>query len=367
MKYRTHKKTGDKISEIGMGTAYLFEAGMAEGVRALQRAYEGGINYFDLAAGHGDAYPIFGEAFGGAGGVRNNVLYQIHFGTEYTKGEYGWTLDLDMIKRSIDEQLALLKTDYIDYGFIHCLDTIADWNTYQENGILEYILELKKTGVVKHIAHSSHTPEVAQKVLDDTDAETLMFSINPAFDNGEGDYANGELDERAALYERCQKEGIGVTVMKPFAGGQLLDAAQSPFGTALTIEQCIHYALDRPGVLSVIAGARNEEDVQRLLAYHDKTEEELDYSIIGTFDAVDTEGRCTYCNHCKPCPVGIDIGLVNKYYDLAKAGDAMAREHYMNLDVTASTCIGCGHCNFRCPFKVFQSEKMGEIYKYFGK
>ena len=128
MKYRTHKKTGDKISEIGMGTAYLFEAGMAEGVRALQRAYEGGINSFDLAAGHGDAYPIFGEAFGGAGGVRNNVLYQIHFGTEYTKGEYGWTLDLDMIKRSIDEQLALLKTDYIDYGFIHCLDTIADWN-----------------------------------------------------------------------------------------------------------------------------------------------------------------------------------------------------------------------------------------------
>ena len=54
MKYRTNIKTGDRISEIGMGTAYLFESGMEEGVRALQTAVEGGINYFDLAAGHGD-------------------------------------------------------------------------------------------------------------------------------------------------------------------------------------------------------------------------------------------------------------------------------------------------------------------------
>ena len=44
MKYRTILITGDRISEIGMGTAYLFESGMEAGVRALLTAVEGGIN-----------------------------------------------------------------------------------------------------------------------------------------------------------------------------------------------------------------------------------------------------------------------------------------------------------------------------------
>ena len=88
MKYRTNRKTGDRFSEIGLGTAYLFEAGMEEGVRALQCAVEGGINIFDLAAGHGDTYPIFGEALAD---VRKDVFYQIHFGAEYSQGVYGWS------------------------------------------------------------------------------------------------------------------------------------------------------------------------------------------------------------------------------------------------------------------------------------
>ena len=45
MEYRTNRKTGDRFSEIGLGTAYLFEAGMEEGVKALQRAVEGFIRF----------------------------------------------------------------------------------------------------------------------------------------------------------------------------------------------------------------------------------------------------------------------------------------------------------------------------------
>ena len=55
MKYRINRKTGDRISEIGLGSAYMVEAGMKEGVKALRTAREGGINYFDLAAGDGAA------------------------------------------------------------------------------------------------------------------------------------------------------------------------------------------------------------------------------------------------------------------------------------------------------------------------
>ena len=246
MRYRTNKRTGDRISEIGIGTAYIHEGGLAAGVETLQAAVEGGINYFDLAAGHRDAYPIFGEALAD---VRKDLFYQIHFGAEYSKGEYGWSLDLDTVKRSVDERLTELKTDYIDYGFIHCLDDTDDWETYQEHGIYDYIRTLAKDGVVRHIAVSSHTPKVAQRILDDADPDMLMFSINPAYDHGEGDYAKGETGERTALYQRCEKDGIGITVMKPFSGGQLLDASLSPFGVALTQGQCLQYVLDKPGVL----------------------------------------------------------------------------------------------------------------------
>ena len=74
----------------------------------------------------------------------------------------------------------------------------------------------------------------------------------------------------------------------------------------------------------------------------------------------------SYCNHCQPCPAGLDVGLINKYYDLARAGDALARDHYANLGTTAAACIGCGHCDARCPFQVKQVRRMEEIAAYFG-
>lgn len=149
--------------------------------------------------------------------------------------------------------------------------------------------------------------------------------------------------------------------MKPFSGGQLLDAKRSPFGQALTPFQCIKYALDKPGVLTVLPGAQSVAEVDELLSYYDKTDEELDYSVIGSFAPPQANGKCVYCNHCKPCPMGIDIGLVNKYYDLAKVGDTLAKEHYSTLEKKASDCISCGHCDDRCPFGVKQSERMTEI------
>ena len=144
MKYRINRKTGDKISEIGIDSAYMFEAGIEEAVKALRRAYEGGINYFDLAAGDGKSFPIWGEALHD---VRKDIFYQIHFGADYANGTYGWSLDLETVKRSVDKQLKELRTYYIDYGFIHCQDEISDWETYQRNGIYDYIQKLKEQGV----------------------------------------------------------------------------------------------------------------------------------------------------------------------------------------------------------------------------
>lgn len=363
MKYRINKKTGDKISEIGIGSAYMYEAGMKKAVEALRYAYEGGINFYDLAAGDGASFPIYGEAFGD---VRKSIFYQIHFGADYTKGSYGWSLNLDTVKRSVDWQLKALKTDYIDYGFIHCLDEASDWEKYQAEGIYDYILKMKEEGIVRHIGLSSHTPEVIGRIMDDAELDILMFSVNPAYDYGQGEFAKGGLDERAALYQRCEKEGVGITVMKPFSGGQLLSESQSPFGRALTEYQCIRYALDKPGVLCVLPGAQSRMEVEKLLAYYDQSEEALDYSVIGSFAPPEAGGKCVYCNHCRPCPAGIDIGLVNKYYDLVIAGDALAAEHYRTLEKNASDCVQCGHCDSRCPFDVKQSARMQVIKEYMG-
>ena len=362
MKYRIHQRTGDRISEIGMGSAYLYEAKREEAVRALRTAYEGGINYFDLAAGHGKAFSLWGDALGD---VRENVFYQIHFGADYSKGEYGWSLDLDTVKRSVDWMLKQLKTDYINYGFIHCQDAKSDWATYRKHGIYDYILKMKEAGIVRHLGLSSHTPSVIQRILDEVPVDMLMFSVNPAYDYGHGEFANGSVDERTEVYHRCEKDGIGISVMKPFSGGQLLDASRSPFGRVLTPYQCIRYALDKPGVLTVLPGAQSVDEVKQLLAYDDQPEEALDYSIIGSFAPIEASGKCVYCNHCRPCPEGLDIGLINKYYDLAMAGDVMAEEHYRKLERNASDCISCGHCDRRCPFHVRQSERMKGIAAYF--
>ena len=96
---------------------------------------------------------------------------------------------------------------------------------------------------------------------------STVFSINAAYDYQHGDYANGSAGERMALYRRCEAEGVGISVMKPFAGGKLLTRKLSPFGQALTPYQCIQYALDKPGVLTVLPGIRNREDVQELLGF----------------------------------------------------------------------------------------------------
>ncbi len=235
----------------------------------------------------------------------------------------------------------------------------------QKSGVIDHILRLREQGVVRHVGLSSHTPELVNQVLDMGVLDMLMFSVNPGYDYQQGDYGIGSVADRMALYRRCEKEEVGISVMKAFSGGQLLDAKTSPFGRALTEYQCIQYALDKPGVLTVLPGIRGKADLQRVLGFCRAGEEEKDYSVIGTFAPQDAEGHCVYCNHCAPCPVGLNVGLINKYYDLSVAGDRLAHDHYDKLEKKAGQCIGCGHCNNRCPFHVDQVVRMQEILAYF--
>lgn len=204
---------------------------------------------------------------------------------------------------------------------------------------------------------------VAHKVLDTGMIDMMMFSLNPAYNLECGDeYGIGTANERAALLRRAQTEGVGVSVMKPFHGGQPLSAKTSPFRQALTKNQCIRYCLARPAVLAVVPGVRGMKNLDSLLSYMDADKEECDYALIGAFTPQAAMGNRVYCNHCQPCPAGIDIGIVNKYYDLSLAGDRMAHDHYGKLTVRADACLGCGHW-----FRVHQQSRMKEIAAYFNK
>lgn len=372
MEYRQLPHGEEKISVLGFGTSSIGASGEQEIEATIIMALENGINYFDMASSDAAPFPAFGRALAGR---RKDVFFQIHFGANYESGSYGWTTDLDTIKRSIDWQLHSLKTDYIDFGFLHCLDEMGDLKSAMTGGILDYILQLKNEGVVRHIGMSSHTPEIVHRALDAGLLDMLMFSINPAYDYAgrteldyqTGNYAIGSAAQRMALYQRCEAEGVGIAVMKAFSAGQLLNERTSPFGKALTEYQCIQYALDKPGVLTVLPGVRNRQDLQRILGFVNATPEEKDYSVLGSFAPQEADGICVYCNHCQPCPAGLDVGLINKYYDLAQVGDELAKSHYANLGKKASDCIQCGHCDHRCPFHVGQMKRMQTIHAYFGE
>ena len=367
MEYRILPHGGEKISVIGLGMGYIHNAPKEEIEETVSTALDHGVNYFDLAASEEKPFTAYGRAFAGR---REHVVTQMHLGTYYPGGEYGWTRDLATIREEFSRQLKLLGITYTDVCFIHCVDELDDLQQVYHSGLWDYARGLKEDGLVRHLGFSSHNPEVAQRFLDTGLVDLFMFSINPAYDYAAAkgdDLAMGSAAQRAALYRRAEKQGVGITVMKAFGGGQLLGAETSPFGKALTRNQCIQYALDQPAVLTVLPGVRGKTDLLEVLSYLQADGAERDYGVLHTFAGAETEGVCVYCNHCQPCPGGLNVGMINKYYDLARAGDVQARGHYEKLGKHASDCTGCGHCEQRCPFHVRQRHRMKEINTWFSK
>ena len=122
---------------------------------------------------------------------------------------------------------------------------------------------------------------------------------------------------------------------------------------------------------SVLCGYDTAEQIDQAVAYETATAEERDYaSVIANAPLHAAVGQCTYCGHCKPCPMDIDIAMVNKFYDLASQQSAVpesVRAHYMALGQTASACVGCKSCEPRCPFGVAIAARMKKAAELFGR
>ena len=380
MRYRELGKTGLKVSEIGLGAEWL-ERHNEEEVRAVIDCCESaGINILDCWMAEPNVRTNIGKAIVGK---RERWIIQGHFGSTWQNGQYVRTREMSKVKPAFEDLLARLETDYIDLGMIHFVDEEAEFHRIMEGEFLAYVKEQKEKGVICHIGMSTHNPKVGKLAALSGEIEMILFSINPAFDLLPAtedinsyfaeDYEaslGGIHPDRKELYQVCEQTWVGITVMKGYAGGRLFDAKTSPFGTALTPVQCIHYALTRPAVASILAGYDTPEHVREAVAYETASEEEKDYaSVLAKAPRHAYFGQCTYCGHCAPCPAGIDIAMVNKLSDLAAMQPEVPeslKAHYQALSANAADCISCGGCESRCPFGVPVVEKMKKTREMFG-
>lgn len=382
MEYRRLGSTGLMVSEIGIGCEGFAENDGKNTKVLLDAAREEGINYIDLYTSNPVVRTSVGaELLGG----RKDFILQAHLCSVWKNGQYTRTREIGEVKAAFEEMLMQLQTDYVEVGMIHYVDSLEDWKRVLEGPVLAYAQELKAAGRILHIGLSSHNPQVALEAVKSGCIEVLMFSVNPCYDlqpagedveelwnekNYRAPLVNFNPD-RQELYETCQRLGVGITVMKAFGGGDLLDANLSPAGKALTPNQCLHYALTRPAVATVLAGARTVEQLRTSAAYERASEEDKDYApAFASFPNISWRGHCMYCGHCAPCPRHIDVASVTKFLNLARAqGEApeTVREHYALLPHHGGECIRCGACETRCPFEVPIMDNMKAAAEVFGR
>jgi predicted aldo/keto reductase-like oxidoreductase len=203
--------------------------------------------------------------------------------------------------------------------------------------------------------------------------DVLMFPINMATHAALG---------RRDLLRACVEHGVGVVVMKPYAGGKLLSKERTirvpryMLGGAEAFKlkkeapiapvRCLSYALSQMGVSTAVPGCANPDQLAAALAYVEAAGEEKDFSMhLAEFEQY-VEGECVYCNHCLPCPSTIDIGQVNRLLDMAQQElTPELRVAYDVLTSKASDCTQCGACVERCPFGVSVMGRMEQAVTLF--
>ena len=382
MEYRTLGRTGLRVSEIGLGGEWFNGLTAQESCAIVDAAQEKGINYIDIFMPQALTRSNLGFALEGR---REQFIIQGHLCTVFEDGQYTRTRDIEKTKRSFEDLLERLHTDYIDVGMIHYVDSEEDFRTVFEGPVLAYARELREAGVIRHIGMSSHNPHIALKAVESGMVDVLMFSINPAYDMERAETDIYDLMEfkgmeksglvvdaaRQTLYSACEAAGVAITVMKPLGAGTLLKAERSPFGVAMTVPQCIQYCLDRNGVKVVIVGCHTVREVLEAAKYYDTPISERSYAhIFGAGTAIHMTGRCMYCNHCQPCPAHIDIAAVTKFLDLAAQQNAVPEtvaQHYWSLSATADDCLMCGRCEPNCPFGVKIRDNMARAREVFAR
>ena len=376
MNYRVLGRTERKVSEIGMGTEHLLDKDERVVTATIKAALDGGVTYFDCHPGHDkkegsiyyEGYVKLGKAIHG---VRDKLCLTYLAPSDMSPAD---------TQPRYEDFLRSLGTDYIDVFIIQFCDRLEGFERASAaDGLLDYAISLKAEGKIKYIGISTHSLAVAYKAIDNGAFDVIMYPVNPAFDvvTDEEQYKTDNLESlwdaahdftagdvtgarpRRSLYNECERKGVAIVAMKPFAGGFIFNVEKDAGFTPVNL---IAYALAQNGVSVVAPGCTRPEEMEEILTYYFRGADARDYGAAVAKSRWSVMENCQYCNHCLPCTAGINIGLVNRLLDKTDYGTQSdisdARAQYIAMSAKASECVKCGDCVTRCPFKVKVIDRM---------
>ena len=328
MRYVMLGKTGIEVSEVGFGCIPIIRLSTAEAVMVLRRAYDRGITLFDTANAYLDSEEKIGLAFDG---IRSRLIVA-------TK-----TLKRDRAGAEADIDLSLqrLRTDYIDLFQIHQLSLESDYQTATgPDGVLEAVFRAKQAGKIRHIGMTSHSIEMAAKLVKTGLFSTLQFPFNFI-----------ESKPVAELHPVARLEEMGIFAMKPFGGGALDNA-----------ELCFKFLRQFPDVIP-LPGFDAVEQVDQITAIY-KAENEVFPEDLTAMERYRTElGQrfCRRCEYCQPCEQGVMITAAMGYPIIVRRMSyAKARGFAARAMESVRNCTECGECVKLCPYSLPIPEMLKE-------
>lgn len=267
---------------------------------------------------------------------------------------------------AIEQYRTSLRQSGAGYFDFYLLHNLGDSRTkpFEDFDLWNYFLGEKEKGNIKHLGFSFHsTPEQLDEILNKhPEAEFVQLQINYA------DWESHAIQSRKC-YEVARKHNKPVIIMEPVKGGNLATPPESVakiFKAADPSASCaswaVRFAADLEGVITVLSGMSNIEQMRDNLSYmkgftHLTDEQRKVIQAASEELSKIPVVPCTTCNYCsKVCPKDIGIsgsfGALNMYtlygnYDLAKGRhdwDVKGQGHK-----TAGECIHCGRCEGVCP------------------
>jgi predicted aldo/keto reductase-like oxidoreductase len=342
IEYRKLGRTGLKVSAIGLGTEHLKQTreNMEE---VLRVAVAAGVNYVDVLYSNPEADAPFWDSIAPElNRYRERLILTAHWGPS------DMYPDPAKCQRCLDLVLERVDSGYLDIVMLTVVDSEKTWNGWAQESLAR-LRPYQEGGHVGHIGLSGHVAPIAIRAVQSGMIDVLMYPIN---------LLGHDDEEVKALYRACTEKDVGLVAMKTYHGGTLLFAKGKPSG--ITPVQCLHYTLSQPAA-TVVPGAQNADEMRATLHYLEASDTEKDYSAVLTDLHQLLAGQCTYCQHCLPCPVEIEMGWIIWHLDqVQNRGLEVIKEWYARFPVKASACVECGECLTRCPFGVDIIARMRE-------
>jgi len=343
LRYKVLGKTGLKVSIISFGAIKLPQISVEEATKVLNKALDLGINFIDTARAYKDSETKIGIAL-------KNRRDEFYIATKtHSRDEDGAMKD---IERSLKE----LQTDYIDIYQLHTVSNKEEWKKVMApNGALNALKKAKQRGIIGHIGITIHRDlDVMRWAIESGEFETIMLAYNPLDPEGV---------EREGILKLAKEHGLGVIIMKPLSGGQLVMPETEmgrQVGNDPIVRGCLRFILSNDAVDTVIPGMKRIEEVEENVSVADMplpmTEEEKRelFKLIGSLKKSFRYGQmCLRCGYCLPCPQGILIPEVFRAYDsylnYPDHVKDVGLKIYMSLEIKPDACIECRQCVSRCP------------------